>query len=227
MSNIDDIPLFDTLCEPLRTEINQSLRFRNFSANKQIIDSDSQSNDVVFVCEGRVKVIIYSLSGREIALDEVEAGSFFGELAAIDGFPRSASVMAITEAKLAFLAADHFLTILKNDTIVGLKVMRKLTRIMRQATTRIIDLSTLGANNRVHAELLRQAKGAKTIDGKPILTPIPIHSDIASMVSTSRETVARVMNDLARKNIIKRTKTGLVILNIEKLEDMVEEVKGD
>ncbi|MGD9638156.1 MAG: Crp/Fnr family transcriptional regulator [Alphaproteobacteria bacterium] len=227
MSDIDNISLFDSIKEPLRSEINKAISCRSFVANEQIIDLNSNGEDVIFVCEGRVRVIIYSLSGREIALDEIGEGSFFGELAAIDGFPRSANVMAVTDTTLAFLSADNFLKVLKEDASISLKVMRKLTRIMRQATTRIIDLSTLGSNNRVHGELLRLGKSAAVINNKPTLSPIPTHSEIASRVSTSRETVARVMNDLARKNIIKRTSSSIIFLDMNKLENMVEEVKGE
>lgn len=227
MINIDNIPLFDSLKEPFRSDINKKLTFRSFSTNEQIIDLKSDGGDVVFICEGRVKVIIYSLSGREIALDELEAGNFFGELSAIDGLPRSANVMSITNSKLAFISSDNFLRILKEDAIVSLKVMKKLSRIMRQATTRIVDLSTLGANNRVHADLLRLAKTAKKTNDKPVLSPIPIHNDIASRVSTTRETVARVLNDLSRQEIIKRTNDSIIILDMQKLEIMVDEVRGD
>ena len=90
-----------------------------------------------------------------------------------------------------------------------------------------MDLSTLGANNRVHAELLRQARVVGTDENVARITPIPVHSDIASRVSTTRETVARVLNDLARKKLVERQKNALVILDVDRLEDMVEEVRGE
>ncbi|NQV45127.1 MAG: winged helix-turn-helix domain-containing protein, partial [Rhodospirillales bacterium] len=51
--------------------------------------------------------------------------------------------------------------------------------------------------------------------------------DVASRVSTTRETVARVMNDLARQNLVKREKNKLAVLDVGALEEMVEEVKGE
>jgi CRP-like cAMP-binding protein len=92
-----------------------------------------------------------------------------------------------------------------------------------------MDLSTLGANNRVHVDLLRLAQASDEFDGiqnQVILKPIPVHGDIASRVSTTRETVARVMNDLARKGIVERTKNSLIIHDLEQLEGLVEEVQG-
>ena len=106
--------------------------------------------------------------------------------------------------------------------------MRRLTSIVRHATDRIMELSTLGANNRVHAELLRQARAAGRGDsGKVVLRPIPVHGDIASRVSTTRETVARVFNELARGHIIRRERDALVVLDLARLEALVEEVRGE
>jgi CRP-like cAMP-binding protein len=89
-----------------------------------------------------------------------------------------------------------------------------------------MDLSTLAAQNRVQAELLRQAQGRERRANAAIIAPIPVHSDIASRVSTTRETVARVMNDLARKGIVERRKGALVIHDMRRLESLVEDVRG-
>ena len=58
------------------------------------------------------------------------------------------------------------------------------------------------------------------------ISPIPVHGDIASRVSTTRETVARVMNDLARQGIVERTKDALVLPDVDRLREIVEEVRG-
>ncbi len=105
--------------------------------------------------------------------------------------------------------------------------MRHLASVVRDSTDRIMELSTLGANNRVHADLLRQARSNMNGKNKAVITPIPVHGDIASRASTTRETVARVMNDLARQGILERGKDQLVIDNVEKLQHLVEEVRGE
>jgi len=108
--------------------------------------------------------------------------------------------------------------------------MRRLAGMVRRSTERIMDLSTLGANNRVHAELLRLARPADPRDrakaNTATISPIPLHADIASRVSTTRETVARVLNDLARDGILERGESVLSILDMRKLHRMVEEVRG-
>jgi CRP-like cAMP-binding protein len=59
-----------------------------------------------------------------------------------------------------------------------------------------------------------------------VIEPIPIHSDIASRASTTRETVARVLGDLARQGILERTRDGLVIRDLRRLDDLVNDIRG-
>ena len=60
-------------------------------------------------------------------------------------------------------------------------------------------------------------------DNTAMITPVPIHGDIASRVSTTRETVARVLNDLSRQGLLKRERNALAILDLEHLVEMVEQ----
>jgi CRP-like cAMP-binding protein len=102
-----------------------------------------------------------------------------------------------------------------------------LTAIVRAATDRIVDLSTLGANNRVQAEILRRALDTEEDEeGNPIISPIPVHGEVASRVSTTRETVARVLNDLARKGIVRREREALVVTDLGRLEIMVADMSA-
>lgn len=222
-----DIRLLTELSADEVEIIEKNCRWKTYGASEQIIDQHSDSRDIFFVAEGRVRVVNYSLSGREITFDDLEPGSHFGELAAIDGLPRSASVMSLSETRIASLPAEQFQNVILEHPNIALKLMKHLAHLVRTSTSRIMELSTLGANNRIHADLLRMARKVTTDDLTASISPIPVHSDVASRVSTTRETVARVMNDLARKNIVERQKDALLIKDLERLEDMVEEVRGE
>ncbi len=227
-SNFDGIPLFASLTASERDDLVRQCRIKRYGAGEHIIDSESDSRDVYFVIKGVVRVVNYSASGREVALADIPAGGYFGELAALDGGPRSAFVMPhVNEAVTAAMPCEVFLNLVSRKPGLSLEILKRLARIVRQATERIMDLSTLGANNRVHAELLRQAWAATDDGHKATLTPIPLHADIASRVSTTRETVARVLNDLARAGIVERKKGALVILDMDRLAALVEDVRGN
>ena len=224
--NLDGVALLADLTADERDAIQRQCRWKRYDVHEQIFDRQSEARDVHFLVSGRVRVVNYSMAGREITLDDLREGSHFGELAALDNEPRSASVMALEDVLVASLPQEAFLSVLATHPTIALKLMRKLASIVRASTERIMDLSTLGANNRVHAELLRQARTRKTADNEAEIRPIPVHGDIASRVSTTRETVARVLNDLARRKIVERTKDSLIVQDLQALEDMVEEVRG-
>ena len=228
VSNLDSIGLFKALSQRERDELSRQCRFRRYVSGEHIIDGQSASRDVYFVVSGIVRVVNYSASGREVAFDDITAGGYFGELSALDGAPRSAFVQAQhAEAVTAAMPYEVFLDLLSKNPIVGLEIMKRLARIVRQSTERIMDLSTVAANNRIHAEILRQAL-ASTTDGKQaVISPIPLHSDIASRVSTTRETVARVLSELTREGLLQRKKNALVVLDIHRLAQMVEDVRGN
>lgn len=221
------IDLFTGMPAEVVKTLEQACRWKRYKADEQIIDRDSDSRDVHFVVAGKVRVVNYSLSGREVTLDDLAAASYFGELAAIDGQPRSAGVMAVTDALIASLPQGQFLELLRRQPELAMRVMLRLARIVRTATGRIMDLSTLGANNRVHAELLRLARKAAPEGDQALISPVPVHSDVASRVSTTRETVARVISALTQDGILEKKKDGLLVKNIERLQDMVEDVKGE
>lgn len=227
VGNLDAVRILADLTPAEREQVVKACRWRRYAAGEQIIDSQSDTRDVFFVVKGRVRVVNYSASGREVAFNEVVEGGFFGELAAIDGAPRSANVMARDDTVTAALPPEAFLRIATSHPKMALAVMKGLASLLRTATDRIMDLSTLGANNRVHAELLRLARAVAPEGDTAVIKPFPLHSDIASRVSTTRETVARVFSDLTKSGILKRERDNLVFLDLGELEEMVENVRGE
>jgi len=222
-----NVSLLSHLDESELDDLAKKCSWKHYAVGEQIIDRQSESRDIYFVVEGRVRIANFSLSGREITLNDLSKGAHFGELAAIDGYPRSASVVALTNSYLAILSPALFEDLCQSHPKIAFQVMRTLASIVRSATERIMDLSTLAANNRVQSDLLREAKQNMTGDNSAEISPIPVHSNVASRVSTTRETVARVMNDLARQGVVKRGKNSLKILDVMTLEEMVIEVKGE
>jgi len=219
------IALLEGLEARRRADLELRCRWHRWEAGATIIDRNSEARDVYFVVDGLVRVVNFSPAGREIAFDEVGAGGHFGDLAALDGAPRSASVVALGETRTASCAPQTFIALLHDNPDIALRVTRALARIVRTATDRIMDLSTLGAHNRVHAEILREARAAMTGANTAAITPIPVHSDIAARASTTRETVARVLGDLSRQGLVTRERDALAVSDVARLAHLVEAVR--
>ena len=103
--------------------------------------------------------------------------------------------------------------------------MHRLVTSVRELTERVFDLSTLGVQNRVHAELLRLARQAGVKGNTVSIDPAPKHSDIASQVSTYREQVTREMSAMVKQGLIQRAGGALLIPDVERLERIVAEVR--
>ena len=155
------------------------------------------------------------------------AGAMFGEFAAIDGQPRSASVVALADSLIAAMPANVFCEVLQAHPATAAATLKQLTRQIRVLTERVFEFSTLAVNNRIHAELLRLARDHMQSENTATISPAPTHKDIASRVSTHREAVTREINALARAGLIERRRGMLIIRDVTRLTRMVREVLGE
>lgn len=216
---LDGIALLASLKPEELRNLERRCRWRRCSRNEQILDKDSDDRDVYFVVRGAVQIVNYSLTGREVALARVPAGGFFGELSAIDGRPRSASVVAAEDCVLATASPRTFTDLLADHPELARHVLERLAGIIRSCDERIMDLSTLGAVQRVYLEILRLIEEPEP--GVWAIPKLPTHKTIASRASTTRETVARTMSQLASAGIIARDGDRVIVREREKLEDLV------
>jgi CRP/FNR family transcriptional regulator, cyclic AMP receptor protein len=224
---LDGVEMLKPLSVEARAAVARRCAWRTYQTDETVIDQTGEARDVCFVVEGRVRIVNHSLSGREISFDDVDAGGFLGELSALDGGARSASVVARKpDTLIAFLAPKPFQELVSSHPELALAVMRRLCAVVRRSNERIMDLSTLAANNRVQAELLRLAAPLRRPDGSATLSPVPVHADIAGRVSTTRETVARVLSDLTRDGLVRKHGAALVIDDLDALQELVENVRG-
>jgi len=163
--------------------IERQCRWRSYDVDEKILDRDNVDSDVFFVTRGSVLIVNFSQSGREIALARIAAGSYFGELTAIDGDPRSASVIALEACVVGALTPKIFNDIVNRDPTLSARLMRRLAHIIRTSDDRIMDLSALGAHQRVYLELLRLSEIDPENSGALVIGPMPAQKDIASQAS--------------------------------------------
>jgi len=181
---------------------------------------------VYLLVSGRVRITTYSQGGRQVTFRDIPAGEVFGEVAALDEKPRSADVIALDNALLASMSPPLFRRLLADEPLVGGRVMTRLAALVRSLSDRVIDLSTLGVQNRIHAEILRLARAAGVERNRARLEPGPKHADIASQVSTYREQVTRELSALARTGILEKDGAALVVRDVARLQKMVEDVRS-
>jgi CRP-like cAMP-binding protein len=193
-------------------------------ANEPILSRDSDSRDVFFVVKGRCRIVNFSPSGREVAYAVAGPGDFFGEMAAIDGLPRSATVVALEDCILGSITINAFRDLVEQHPKVGFVIMEKLVRIVRTSDDRIMDLATLSAYQRVYSELLKLIKPDPVRQGSWLIYPLPTQAQIAAQASTTRETVARVLSHLSADGIAERKSKTLYVRQVERLRQLCDKV---
>jgi len=216
------IPLFQTLESQALQRLEALCTWREAAAGQWIVDQGAQGTSVFFVLWGRARVIT-SIARREIILRDLWEGEFFGELAALDGRPRSAGILAITDSALACLPASGFRRAIHDHPNVCDQVLSVLVGQIRSLANRATESSGLNVKHRLWAELLRLAKGGHATSGASVLSPPPTHAELAARVGSHREAVTRELNALEHDGLIARRRGAIEILDAMRLHNMVEE----
>jgi CRP/FNR family cyclic AMP-dependent transcriptional regulator len=224
-TGLRSITLLAGLSDETLRRVSRHCAWRLFSPAQRILSRDSSDNDVYLIVSGVVRVTAFSASGRQLIYRDLHRGQWFGDLAAIDHRLRSADVDAKSEALLASMHAADFKRLLSDERSASEAQIAHLIAWVRDLSERLFDVSTLGVQNRVDAEILRLAKASGVVGNVARIDPAPKHSDIASQVSTYREQVTREISHLAKQAIVDRDGRALVVQDVGRLERMVAEVR--
>jgi len=147
-------------------------------------------------------------------------------IAAIDNGPRSADVIALESCLVASMPATAFRRLLSEEPAVAERLLRRLASLVRRLSDRVFDLSTLGVQNRIHAELLRLARQAGVIGNAARIDP---HRSTPTSQARSvpiREQVTRELSMLVKAGLVGKDGRGLLVRDVKRLERMVEDVRS-
>ena len=221
------LPILAGLSDDALKGVAQSCEWRRYDAGEQIVGHRDSSTDVYFLLAGKARAIIYSSEGKPVVFVDLKPTTMFGEVAAIDRRPRSASIEALERCSIASLSADTFEQLMLREPRVAVATLRHLAADVRRLSERVFEFSTLVVQSRIHAELLRLAGEAGERRGEVVLSPAPSLSDIAGRISTHREAVSRELSRLTGIGLLRREGGNLHITDVAKLVEFVNEAKGD
>ncbi|HLO75557.1 MAG TPA: Crp/Fnr family transcriptional regulator [Magnetospirillum sp.] len=214
------VELFEGLPPEAVAEIQTQCGWLHVAADQQVFDKESDTQDVYFVVSGVVRILTAGPDDREVALADIQAGNYFGELAAIDGMRRSARVVATTDAVLALLPPSAFLDLMRRHPEIAMRVLNRLSRVIRRLDSRVTELSIKSDKQRVFGQLLQLAEPDPADPERLLIADLPNHREIAAWTGTSREIVAQAIGELARQGIVRRRGIGLQIPHWRRLQEM-------
>ena len=202
-------------------------RWRNYGAGALILDLQDASSDVWFVLEGAVRIQVRTPAGRELILTDIPAGGMFGEIAAIDGAPRTAGATALVRSSLCALPSAAFLDAACSTPAACRDLLRHMTQTLRRQSKRLLEREALPVRLRVHAELLRLSRSRTGSDGRPagddrVISPPPRQHILAARIGARREAVSREFGELMRQGMIARERGGIVIRHPDALRRALE-----
>jgi CRP-like cAMP-binding protein len=221
------VPILADLSGQRLELLARTCKWQHYEGSEQIVGYQDSSSDVFFIVAGKVRVIIYSTKGKAVVFTDLKSGEMFGEIAAIDHAPRSATIEAVGSSTVASLTARQFEDLLASEPAVAVATLRHVASEVRRLSERVLEFSTLVVQNRIHAELLRLAAEAAGDDAQAVLSPAPSLSDIANRISTHREAVSRELSRLGSVGLLRREGADLRITDIARLETLVREAKGE
>lgn len=222
MARLAGMKLFKGLdidVEPFEARAN----WRRFDPEEVLVDFDEPSTDVYFLLSGEVRVLMRTASGKEVILNEMKPGELFGELAALDGVPRSANVTALTRGEACVMPASVFKELLFSNRPVSERLFCLMASRIRELNARFMEQTVLDLRHRLYSELLRLSSPRQDRSGERVITPPPFHHIVAARIGCRREQITREFTMLSQEGLIERTRGALILRQPDILKARIAE----
>ena len=210
---LEETKLFDQLDEETLGKLAERTVHHVFEKGRTIFVQDEPGDRLFIVAGGVVKLLVRSRTGESIELVRHTRPAVLGELAVLDYGCRSATAEAVEQTSLLSLTRDELLEVIRSHPNVAEALLRRLAGIVRRTTQDLAALAFLDLEGRVARRILALSGDA---------TPAPAEraavqrrritqTEIAQMVSGSRQTVNRALRSLEKRGFIELAETGLEI----------------
>lgn len=216
---LQQIPLFHKMPSQFLRHLAQVAISRRFRAGEVLCSKGEVGSSLFVLLEGQAMVIGVDDEGREVLLNFLKPGDFFGELALIDGRPRSANVIALTDGETLLVRKADFLALVERIPNLIWQFMEVIAKRMRETDEMVMRMAWFSAQERIAWALLEFADPEGQL---PRWMNITI---IAKRCGMARETASRIVSQWQREGILQRTKEGLVILKPSKLQEILKAKK--
>lgn len=207
--------IFSSLKEEELTELARLASERSLKTDEFVFWEGDAPDHFYIVCQGRIKIVKYSSSGKEFIIAFFSSGEMFGEVAVFESKPYPASAQAVTESKVLAIRKEDFLSFLATRPQVALSIINVLGGRLRDAQNRLKDLAGERVEQRLAMILLMLSS--------KLGTTLPFtRQEIANMAGTTTETAIRITSQLKERGIIRPVRGKIIILDETKLKLLSE-----
>ena len=204
---LERIPLFSGLGQEELEQVERQAVRKRYRANTVFIEQGDDANNLYFLIQGRVKILIAGDDGKEIILGEKGPGSYVGELALLGEGIRTASVQTLEDCQFLVLSRQSFESLLRTRPDIALSLLHDLAKKVRSLSDDLSDFALLDVYGRM-SKLLRNAA---VEEGAQLITPPLTHQDIADRIGASREMVSKILKDLRAGGYVDVIKKRIIL----------------
>ncbi|MDC4203983.1 MAG: Crp/Fnr family transcriptional regulator [Candidatus Manganitrophus sp.] len=208
------VPFFQDLSAEELAKLAPLLREASYRKNEVLFRTNDPGNTLFILRSGRVKVTLTDRHGREVILRVLQPGEIFGEMAVLDGYPRSATVTALEKSYASTLDRDSFLRFIQSHPQWSLKMLATMSRRLRKANERIssaILSDAHGKVSRVLLDLIPEGEWEGKREGIRVRLALT-RQQLAAMAGVTRETFIRVLKEFERAGSIRTEGKEIIIL---------------
>jgi CRP/FNR family cyclic AMP-dependent transcriptional regulator len=219
LASLAAIPFFDGLDPDALERLAASMRSRRFRRGEVIFHIGDPGDALFVIVSGEVKISLPSETGDEAILATLRPGDVFGELALLDGAPRSASASALMPTETVILPRDRFRELIATETGVRDALLASIAGELRRLTTHVEELHFLDITGRLAARLVRlaQESGTPLADGSLRLRTNLTQADLAAMVGCTRQSVNKLLGQFTDDGLLRLERDGIVVTDLEGL----------
>ena len=171
-------------------------------------------NSLYAVCAGTVKISVPSADGKDAVFNLVGEGEIFGEIALLDGRPRTADATAMTDCELMVIERRDFLDLVRSQPEIALKLMEVLCARLRHTSEQVEDVLFLDLPGRLAKILLQLTETAKLPQARRVAIT---QREIGQMIGMSRESTNKQLRDWEDRNWVRLERGGVVVLEPDAL----------
>ena len=171
------------------------------------------------ICQGIVKITVPSVDGHDAVFNVMGKGDIFGEIALLDGRPRTADAVAITDCELFVIERRDFLPLVRDEPEIALKLIEILCDRLRRTTEQVENLMFLHLPGRLAKTFLRLSNGnGLACERKVTVT----QKDLGAIIGMSRESTNRQLRIWEEQEWVRLERGGIIILSVKALERVAE-----
>jgi CRP/FNR family transcriptional regulator, cyclic AMP receptor protein len=212
---LSDWDIFRALSPSDQDHLALFLRPRSFHKNEVIFLKGEPANGLYLIRSGKVKICAVDRHGVELIFTFLSNGDLLGDLAILDGKPRSAMAIASDDTNTLYLDRQEFLNFLLSSPQASIGIIGMLCQRLRRISTQLEEVSFLDVAARIARNLVGMMKGDSTqASGKePVLACTISQEELARIIGASRVMVNKVLNSFVDLGFISIARKRLTILN--------------